>query len=200
MDQERRQVQRGQGRLLRVRRAVGRHAEGLGHLRLPGGSRGGARRTRSGARGGGGRRRRREQARQAQGVRGAQARQAGGRCAEAGAAAARQGQARAVQVSALDRVPQRAAQDGDGKDPAVQAAKLRGAVAKKKLSASQRSALGFAVLVVGLAVVALGLHLLEPKVDKFAAGEFVLLPVGATIAFGGALAVLPQSFTRMRSL
>lgn len=73
-------------------------------------------------------------------------------------------------------------------------------MAKKKLSAGQRSALGFGVLVVGLAVVALGLHLLEPKADKFAAGEFFLLPVGGTIAFGGALLVLPQSFTRMRSL
>lgn len=73
-------------------------------------------------------------------------------------------------------------------------------MAKKKLSAGQRSALGFAVLAAGLGVVALGLHLLEPKADRLAAGEFVLLPVGATIALGGALAVLPQSFTRIRSL
>lgn len=73
-------------------------------------------------------------------------------------------------------------------------------MAKKRVSAGQRSALGFAVLVAGLAVVALGFHLLEPKADTLAAGEFVLLPAGATIAFGGALLVLPQSFTRMRSL
>ena len=44
------------------------------------------------------------------------------RCAEDRAAAARQGQARALQVPALDRVPQRAAQDRDRQDPAVQAA------------------------------------------------------------------------------
>ena len=72
-------------------------------------------------------------------------------------------------------------------------------MAKKKPSA-QRSALGVAVLAAGVALVALGLHLLEPKADRFAAGEFVLLPVGATIALGGALLVLPQSFTRVRSL
>lgn len=73
-------------------------------------------------------------------------------------------------------------------------------MAKKKLSAGQRFALGFAVLAAGLGMVALGLHLLDAKADKLAAGEFALLPVGATIAFGGALLVLPQSFTRMRSL
>jgi hypothetical protein len=73
-------------------------------------------------------------------------------------------------------------------------------VAKKKLSAGQRSALGFAVLAAGLVAVALGLHLLEPKPDKFVAGEFALLPVGATIAFGGALLAMPQSLTRTRSL
>jgi len=73
-------------------------------------------------------------------------------------------------------------------------------VAKKKLSSGQSSALGFAVLVVGLGVVALGLHLLEPKADKFAAGEFALLPVGLTIAFGGTLLALPQSLGRTRSL
>lgn len=73
-------------------------------------------------------------------------------------------------------------------------------MANKKHSAGQRAALGFAVLVVGLGVVALGLHLLEPKADRFAAGEFALLPVGATVAFGGALLTLPQSLGRTRSL
>ena len=73
-------------------------------------------------------------------------------------------------------------------------------MAKKRLAAGQRSALGVAVLAAGLGVVALGLHFLEPKTDRFAAGEFALLPVGATIAFGGALLALPQSLARMRSL
>jgi hypothetical protein len=73
-------------------------------------------------------------------------------------------------------------------------------VAKKKLPQGERSALGVAVLAMGFGVVALGLHLLEPKVDKFVAGEFALLPVGATIAFGGALLAMPQSLTRTRSL
>jgi hypothetical protein len=73
-------------------------------------------------------------------------------------------------------------------------------VAKKKVSPGQRSALGLAVFAVGLGVVALGLHFLEPKPDKFAAGEFALLPVGVTIAFGGALLALPQGLARTRSL
>jgi hypothetical protein len=73
-------------------------------------------------------------------------------------------------------------------------------VAKKNLSPGQRSALGFAVLAAGLGVLALGFHLLEPKADKLAAGEFAFLPVGATIAFGGALLALPQSLPRARSL
>jgi hypothetical protein len=73
-------------------------------------------------------------------------------------------------------------------------------VAKKKTSVGQRSALGFAVLAIGLGVAALGLHLLELKPDKFAAGEFALLPLGMTIAFGGALRALPQNLARTRAL
>jgi hypothetical protein len=73
-------------------------------------------------------------------------------------------------------------------------------VAKKKVSAGERFALGFVVLAVGLGVIALGLHLLELKADKFVAGEFALLPVGATVAFGGALLAMPQSLARTRSL
>jgi hypothetical protein len=73
-------------------------------------------------------------------------------------------------------------------------------VAKKKTSAGQRSALGFAVFAIGLGVAALGLHLLELKPDKLAAGEFALLPLGMTIAFGGALRALPQNLARTRAL
>ena len=73
-------------------------------------------------------------------------------------------------------------------------------MAKKKASAGQHSALGFAVFAIGLGVAALGLHLLELKPDRLAAGEFALLPVGATIAFGGALLALPQNLARTRAL
>jgi hypothetical protein len=73
-------------------------------------------------------------------------------------------------------------------------------VAKKKTSVGQRSALGFAVLAIGLGVAALGLHLLELKPDKLAAGEFALLPLGMTIALGGALRALPQNLARTRAL
>jgi len=73
-------------------------------------------------------------------------------------------------------------------------------IAKKDLSPGQRVAIGLAVFAMGLGVVALGLHLLEPKADKFAAGEFAALPVGMTFAFGGALLALPRSFARMRAL
>jgi hypothetical protein len=73
-------------------------------------------------------------------------------------------------------------------------------VAKKTLSTGERLAIGLVVFAIGLCVVALGLHLLEPKADKFAAGEFVALPVGMTFAFGGALLALPRSLARTRSL
>lgn len=73
-------------------------------------------------------------------------------------------------------------------------------MAKKKTSGGQRSALGFTVFAIGLGVAALGLHLLELKPDKLAAGEFALLPLGMTIAFGGALLALPQSLSRTRAL
>ena len=73
-------------------------------------------------------------------------------------------------------------------------------MAKKNLSPGQRVAIGLAVMVLGLGVVALGLHLLEPKADKWAAGEFAALPVGTTVALGGALLTLPQNLGRTRSL
>ncbi len=73
-------------------------------------------------------------------------------------------------------------------------------MAKKPLSPGQRVAIGLAVFAMGLGVVALGLNLLEPKADKFSAGEFAALPVGMIFAFGGALLALPQGLARTRSL
>jgi len=73
-------------------------------------------------------------------------------------------------------------------------------VDKKSLSPGQRVAIGLAVCAVGIGVVALGVHQVWPKADKFAAWEFAALPVGMTFALGGALFALPLSFVRTRAL
>jgi len=70
----------------------------------------------------------------------------------------------------------------------------------ESLSRSQRVAIGLAVSAVGIGVVALGVHQVWPKANKFAAWEFAALPVGMTFAFGGALFALPRSFVRTRTL
>ena len=81
------------------------------------------------------------------------------------------------------------------------AAKGKGnGVAKKRLRPGLRIAIGIAVCAMGLGVVALGVHELGPKADKFAAGEFAALPVGMTFAFVGALLALPRSVVRTRAL
>ena len=67
------------GRLLHLRRALRRHAQGERHVRLAVRGRGGARDASRCARGGGDRRARRERADQAEGVRGGEARRAGRR-------------------------------------------------------------------------------------------------------------------------
>ncbi len=71
---------------------------------------------------------------------------------------------------------------------------------KKSLSPGKHIAIGLAVCAVGLAAVALGIHQIWPKADKFAAWEFAALPVGMAFAFGGAFFALPQSFVRTRVL
>ena len=73
-------------------------------------------------------------------------------------------------------------------------------MAKKRLRPGLRIAIGIAVCAIGLGVVALGVHQLGPKPDKFAAGEFAALPVGMTLAFIGALFALPRSAVRTRAL
>jgi len=73
-------------------------------------------------------------------------------------------------------------------------------VAKKGLSPGLRVAIGLAVCAMGIGVVALGVHQLGPKADKFAAGEFAALPVGMTFALVGALLALPRSVVRTRAL
>ena len=78
-------------------------------------------------------------------------------------------------------------------------AKASGTV-KKDLSPGQRVAIGLAVIAMGVGVVALGVDSLANKTDKFAAGEFAALPVGMTVALGGALLALPRSFFRTRAL
>ena len=81
------------------------------------------------------------------------------------------------------------------------AAKGKGnGLAKKPLRPGLRIAIGIAVCAIGLGVVALGVHQLGPKPDKFAAGEFAALPVGMTLAFIGALLALPLSAVRTRAL
>ena len=71
---------------------------------------------------------------------------------------------------------------------------------KKSLSPGQRVAIGLAVCAVGIGVVALGVHQVWPKANKFAAWEFAALPVGMAFAFGGAFFALPRSFVRTRAL
>jgi len=73
-------------------------------------------------------------------------------------------------------------------------------VAKKSLSPGQRIAIGLAVCAMGIGVVALGVHQLWPKADKFAAGEFAALPMGMTFALFGVLLALPRSVVRTRVL
>jgi hypothetical protein len=73
-------------------------------------------------------------------------------------------------------------------------------VDKKSLSPGQRVAFGLAVCAVGIGVVALGVHQVWTKADRFAAWELAALPVGMTFAFGGALFALPLSFVRTRAL
>jgi hypothetical protein len=73
-------------------------------------------------------------------------------------------------------------------------------VDKKSLSPGRRVAISLVVCAVGIGVVALGVHQVWTKADKFAAWEFAALPVGMTFAFGGALFALPLSFVRTRAL
>ncbi len=117
-----RQIRRGRDWLLRLLRTARRHAQGRRHLRLA--VRGGRRAIDpSGGAGGCGRRlARRRRADQAQGLRGAQGRGQGLRGALRRAQGARQGTARAVQISALDRISCRVAEDRDRQDPALQVA------------------------------------------------------------------------------
>jgi hypothetical protein len=73
-------------------------------------------------------------------------------------------------------------------------------VVKKDLSPGLHVALGLAVCAIGMGVIALGVHQLWPKADKFAAGELVVLPVGITFALFGVLLALPKSAVRTRVL
>ena len=73
-------------------------------------------------------------------------------------------------------------------------------LAKKSLSPGQRIAIGLAVCAVGIGVVALGVHQLWPKANRFAAGEFVVLPVGMVLSLGGAMLALPKRFARTHTL
>ena len=121
LDPDRRQVLPGRGRLLLVLRPRRRHAQGRRHLGLAG--RGGEHpdgpSRHPGDRGGGARGHRR--ADQAEGLRGAEGRARGLGGPRGRAQGLREGQDRALQVSALDRVRAGAAQDRDGQDPALQA-------------------------------------------------------------------------------
>ncbi len=114
VDAQRRQVLDRPQRLLRLCGPHRRHAQGGRHLRLADRGRVGA----GDASGGAGGRRHRQGGRRAAGeaarLRGAEERARAGAGAGRRAAAARQSAARPVQVSAVDRVHRRAAEDGDG--------------------------------------------------------------------------------------
>jgi hypothetical protein len=73
-------------------------------------------------------------------------------------------------------------------------------VAEKSSSPGKRVAIGLAVCVAGMGVVALGVYQLGPKANKFAAWEFAALPVAMAVAFGGAFFALPPTFVRTRAL
>ena len=124
LDPDRRQVLPGPRRLFLVLRPRRRHAEGRRDLGVAGGSREHAGRASRGA--GGGRRGRRGHGstREAQGVRRPEGRLCGRARARGRAEGVRQGQDRAVQVSSVDRVRRRAAEDGDREDPALQASRM----------------------------------------------------------------------------
>jgi hypothetical protein len=72
--------------------------------------------------------------------------------------------------------------------------------AKKSLSPGQRVAIGLAVCAVGVGVIALGVHQLWPKANKFAAGELVVLAAGMVLSLGGAMLALPRRFARTHML
>src|SRR6185312_11766301 len=114
--------------LLRVLWARRRHAQGIGHVCVAVRGRGGAV-VAPGCAGSGGRRlERRAETDQAEGLRRAEIAGPRKRRAHPCVAGARQGQARALQISALDRIPQRPAENGDREDPALQAAGGRSGV------------------------------------------------------------------------
>jgi len=114
-----RQVPAGRGRLFLVRRPLRRHDQGGWHVGVAG--RGRERPGRASGGGGGGRggRRRCGRARQATRVRRAGRRPRRVAGAGGGIAGLREAAARRVQIPALDRVRERAAEDGDGKDPTI---------------------------------------------------------------------------------
>ena len=130
LDQERRQVRARRRRLLHLLRPQRRHAEGERHLGLAVRGRGDADAAPGGARVRGHRHRGRRGPDQDQGLRRRSSRaQAVERRRAQGL---RQGEARAVQVPALDRVPRRAAEDGDRQDPALPPARARARAARRR--------------------------------------------------------------------
>jgi len=68
-----------------------------------------------------------------------------------------------LQISALDRVPPRAAEDGDWKDTAFKLRAKRDVDKKKSLRRGQRVAIGSRYCAVGIGVVALGVHQVGPS-------------------------------------
>src|SRR4029078_3535104 len=122
MDAFRRQVHRGWRRVLCVLRAPGRHAESIRHVCFAVRGRGRAVLASRRAGGRGRRLERRAEADQAESLRRAQVAGEGQRRAHSCVAGACEAKARALQVSALDRIPQRPAEDGDRENPALQAA------------------------------------------------------------------------------
>jgi acyl-CoA synthetase (AMP-forming)/AMP-acid ligase II len=108
-------------RLFRLLRPARRHAQGGRHLRLAVRGRRRALHASRRARSRRGRLAGRGAAHQAESLRGAQGCRQGRRRDGPRAAGALQGKARALQIPALDRVPQRAAEDRDRQDPALQA-------------------------------------------------------------------------------